>query len=180
MYHLFKKIFQKSGLAFIGLSLTRYNESEFSNKRSITRQTQFDFNLLQDREYKYFCSTNDDGWLVGICEALHLFLRTVPLSPLVSMMQNTSMPSIFALNWTTRFIDSSFNYFWLPFDHFHSQLFNLLQSSIWSLQEKLNVLFSKILNCLQQYLTILWDTYWHTIVSSIWHTFVTDFRGNFI
>jgi hypothetical protein len=57
-----------TGLAFIGLSLTRYNDSEFSNKRSVTRQSQFDFNLLQDREYKYFCSTNDDGWLAGTFE----------------------------------------------------------------------------------------------------------------
>jgi hypothetical protein len=62
-----------TGLAFIGLSLTRYNDSEFSNKRSVTRQSQFDFNLLQDREYKYFCSTNDDGWLAGTFE-VHFFL----------------------------------------------------------------------------------------------------------
>ena len=32
---------------------------------SVSRQTAFDFDLLQDRDYKYFCSTNDDGWLVG-------------------------------------------------------------------------------------------------------------------
>jgi hypothetical protein len=53
------------GLAFIGLSLSRYTNGVFSNDNSISRQTQFDFDLLQDREYKYFCSTNDDGWLVG-------------------------------------------------------------------------------------------------------------------
>ena len=52
-------------MAFIGLSLTRYHDGEFTNKKSVTRQNVFDFNLIQDREYKYFCSTNDDGWLVG-------------------------------------------------------------------------------------------------------------------
>jgi hypothetical protein len=53
------------GLAFIGLSLSRHTSGIFSNDNSVSRQTQFDFDLLQDREYKYFCSTNDDGWLVG-------------------------------------------------------------------------------------------------------------------
>ena len=53
------------GLAFIGLSLSRYTDGDFTNKKSISRQSQFDFDLLQDREYKYFSSTNDDGWLVG-------------------------------------------------------------------------------------------------------------------
>lgn len=53
------------GLAFLGLSLSRHNDGKFSSKMSVSRQTAFDFDLLQDRDYKYFCSTNDDGWLVG-------------------------------------------------------------------------------------------------------------------
>eukprot|EP01036_Dinobryon_divergens_P008165 gene8165-10911_t len=56
------------GLAFIGLNLSRnfgHTEQPFSNPKSISRQTQFDFNLIQDRNYDYFCATNDDGWLVG-------------------------------------------------------------------------------------------------------------------
>ena len=60
--------------------MTRYNDSEFSNKKSVTRQSQFDFDLLQDREYKYFCSTNDDGWLVGnfpLGETLSTFCGTI-------------------------------------------------------------------------------------------------------
>lgn len=36
-----------------------------SHPGSISRQTQFDFNRIQDRDYKYFVATNDDGWLVG-------------------------------------------------------------------------------------------------------------------
>mmetsp|Transcript_5625 Transcript_5625/g.5825 ORF Transcript_5625/g.5825 Transcript_5625/m.5825 type:complete len:316 (+) Transcript_5625:148-1095(+) len=54
------------GLAFIGLNLSRNHPGEkFANPNSITRQSQFDFNLIQDRDYNYFTSTNDDGWLVG-------------------------------------------------------------------------------------------------------------------
>lgn len=54
------------GLAYIGLCLTRHHSEEpRSNERSITRQKQFDFNEIQDRDYKYFVATNDDGWLVG-------------------------------------------------------------------------------------------------------------------
>jgi len=62
-----------SGLIFLGLSLSR-NSLELatpagfaptSNNASVSRQTEFDFNLLQDRNYDYLCSTNDDGWLVG-------------------------------------------------------------------------------------------------------------------
>ena len=54
------------GLAFIGLSLTRSHPTKtFANINTISRQTQFDFNNIQDRDYDYFCSTNDDGWLVG-------------------------------------------------------------------------------------------------------------------
>ena len=55
------------GLAFLGLSLSR-NHSDaqaMAHAGSVSRQTQFDFNRIQDREYKYFVATNDDGWLVG-------------------------------------------------------------------------------------------------------------------
>lgn len=51
-----------------GLCLTRHYSSqdeERANPDSITRQTSFDFNEIQDRDYKYFAATNDDGWLVG-------------------------------------------------------------------------------------------------------------------
>ena len=55
------------GLNFVGLSLSRnaWPEIETSNNASVTRQTQFDFNGIQDRAYDYLCETNDDGWLVG-------------------------------------------------------------------------------------------------------------------
>ena len=54
------------GLAFIGLSLSRnHNELLESNSKSMTRQQSFNFNEIQDREYKFIKSTNDDGWLVG-------------------------------------------------------------------------------------------------------------------
>lgn len=56
------------GLAFIGLSLSRYYDIDTesrANDSSVTRQKQFDFNRIQDRDYRWFCSTNDDGWLVG-------------------------------------------------------------------------------------------------------------------
>jgi len=51
------------GLAFLGLSLTRH--SELGCPDSITHQTAFDLNEVLDREYDFFASTNDDGWLVG-------------------------------------------------------------------------------------------------------------------
>ena len=68
------------GLAFIGLSLSRklsINEEDissqivdksvdyFTHPLTMTTQTQWDFNLIQDRSYKYLKATNDDGWLVG-------------------------------------------------------------------------------------------------------------------
>jgi hypothetical protein len=45
----------------IGLSLSR--RSSVGHADSVTRQTAFDFNELQDRAYKYVSST--DGWLAG-------------------------------------------------------------------------------------------------------------------
>eukprot|EP01052_Picozoa_sp_SAG31_P009083 SAG31_NODE_470_length_15239_cov_19.376288_2_plen_191_part_00 len=54
------------GLAFLGLNLSRnHSACEFSHPASVTRQKQFDFNEIQDRDYKHFVATNDDGWLCG-------------------------------------------------------------------------------------------------------------------
>ena len=53
----------RDGLAFLGLSLSR--NSRQGHPKSVTHQTSFDLNEVQDREYKYIFSTNDDGWLVG-------------------------------------------------------------------------------------------------------------------
>lgn len=51
------------GLAFLGLSLSRYSEN--GHPDSVTNQTAFDLNEVIDRDYKYISATNDDGWLVG-------------------------------------------------------------------------------------------------------------------
>lgn len=51
------------GLAFLGLSLSR--NSPLGHPDSVTHQTSFDLNEVQDRDYEYVESTNDDGWLVG-------------------------------------------------------------------------------------------------------------------
>lgn len=51
------------GLAFLGLSLAR--RSEVGHPASQTHQIAFDLNEVQDREYHYIFSSNDDGWLVG-------------------------------------------------------------------------------------------------------------------
>jgi len=55
------------GHAFIGLNLSRNHspDEKLANPDSMSRQTQFDFNKIQDRDYQYFIATNDDGWLVG-------------------------------------------------------------------------------------------------------------------
>jgi hypothetical protein len=57
----------------IGLSLTR--RSSAGHPDTVTRQTVFDFNELQDREYKYVSSTDNSGWRAGGGE------RGEPLSP---------------------------------------------------------------------------------------------------
>ena len=51
------------GLAFLGLSLSR--KSEEGHPGTVTHQTAFDLNDVQDRQYKFLLSSNDDGWLVG-------------------------------------------------------------------------------------------------------------------
>lgn len=74
----------RPGLFFIGLSLSRNTGAGAPtntplapagtavggpNLRSVTRQTQFDFDKIQDRAYARVAETNDDGWLVGGGEA---------------------------------------------------------------------------------------------------------------
>lgn len=48
----------------IGLMLSR-RDSKVGHSDSITRQTAFDFNELQDRHYKYVSSTDASGWRAG-------------------------------------------------------------------------------------------------------------------
>ncbi|OEU08907.1 hypothetical protein FRACYDRAFT_196034, partial [Fragilariopsis cylindrus CCMP1102] len=48
----------------IGLSLSR-RSSALGHPDTVTRQTAFDFNELQDREYKYVSSTDSSGWRAG-------------------------------------------------------------------------------------------------------------------
>lgn len=48
----------------IGLSLSR-KHSVVGHPDTVTRQTAFDFNELQDRNYKYVSSTDPSGWLAG-------------------------------------------------------------------------------------------------------------------
>mmetsp|Transcript_35255 Transcript_35255/g.71410 ORF Transcript_35255/g.71410 Transcript_35255/m.71410 type:complete len:1096 (+) Transcript_35255:1-3288(+) len=48
----------------IGLCLSR-KHSAVGHPDTITRQTAFDFNELQDRNYKYVSSTDNSGWLAG-------------------------------------------------------------------------------------------------------------------
>ena len=48
----------------VGLSLSR-RHSTVGHPDTVTRQTVFDFNELQDREYKYVSSTDATGWRAG-------------------------------------------------------------------------------------------------------------------
>mmetsp|Transcript_25574 Transcript_25574/g.70614 ORF Transcript_25574/g.70614 Transcript_25574/m.70614 type:complete len:920 (-) Transcript_25574:125-2884(-) len=48
----------------IGLSLSR-RHSSVGHPDTVTRQTAFDFNELQDRNYKYVSSTDPSGWRAG-------------------------------------------------------------------------------------------------------------------
>lgn len=48
----------------IGLSLSR-RHATLGHPETVTRQTSFDFNELQDREYKYVSSTDSSGWRAG-------------------------------------------------------------------------------------------------------------------
>eukprot|EP00574_Skeletonema_japonicum_P002783 CAMPEP_0201714002 /NCGR_PEP_ID=MMETSP0593-20130828/639_1 /ASSEMBLY_ACC=CAM_ASM_000672 /TAXON_ID=267983 /ORGANISM="Skeletonema japonicum, Strain CCMP2506" /LENGTH=714 /DNA_ID=CAMNT_0048203223 /DNA_START=46 /DNA_END=2190 /DNA_ORIENTATION=- len=47
----------------IGLCLSR--RSGIGHADTVTRQSEFDFNELQDRDYKYVSSTDEQGWLAG-------------------------------------------------------------------------------------------------------------------
>ncbi len=66
------------GLAFLGLNLTRHYtpaEESRANLASISRQTQFDFNEIQDRNYEYFVATNDDGQIYTLLSPfLNIFI----------------------------------------------------------------------------------------------------------
>jgi len=48
----------------IGLSLSRRHSTQ-GHPDTVTRQTAFDFNELQDRSYKYVSSTDSSGWRAG-------------------------------------------------------------------------------------------------------------------
>jgi hypothetical protein len=48
----------------IGLSLSR-RHSSLGHPDTVTRQTAFDFNELQDRQYKYVSTTDSSGWMAG-------------------------------------------------------------------------------------------------------------------
>lgn len=48
----------------VGISLSR-RHSTVGHPDTVTRQTAFDFNELQDREYKYVSSTDATGWRAG-------------------------------------------------------------------------------------------------------------------
>ncbi len=48
----------------IGLMLSR-RDTKVGHSDTITRQTAFDFNQLQDRQYKYVSSTDSSGWKAG-------------------------------------------------------------------------------------------------------------------
>ena len=52
------------GVVVIGLCLSRKN-SILGHPDTVTRQTAFDFNELQDRDYEYVSSTDESGWLAG-------------------------------------------------------------------------------------------------------------------
>ena len=73
------------GLAFLGLSLAR--SSDVGHPDSVTHQTAFDFNDIQDRDYEFLFSTNDDGWLVGGGEPPHSYKLPAPDSAHVEIMR---------------------------------------------------------------------------------------------
>ena len=61
----------------IGLCLSRKNAT-VGHPDTVSRQTAFDFNELQDRDYKYVSSTDDSGWLAGGGERGDPYLSGVP------------------------------------------------------------------------------------------------------
>lgn len=75
------------GLAFLGLSLSRAFESQRCNTLSATRQTVYDFNAIQDRDYRHVASTNDDGWLCGGGESKESVKLSNPDSAHIEVMR---------------------------------------------------------------------------------------------
>lgn len=65
------------GTVVIGLCLSRKNAT-LGHPDTVTRQTAFDFNELQDRDYKYVSSTDDSGWLAGGGERGDPYLSGIP------------------------------------------------------------------------------------------------------
>ena len=61
----------------IGLCLSQ-NNATVGHPDTVSRQTAFDFNELQDRDYKYVSSTDDSGWLAGGGERGDPYLSGVP------------------------------------------------------------------------------------------------------
>eukprot|EP00980_Cylindrotheca_fusiformis_P004859 scaffold1034_cov127-Cylindrotheca_fusiformis.AAC.40 len=61
----------------LGISLSR--RSAVGHRDTITRQTAFDFNELQDREYKYVSSTDTTGWRAGGGEPGNATVSSPPL-----------------------------------------------------------------------------------------------------
>jgi hypothetical protein len=68
------------GVVVIGLCLSRSN-SILGHPGTVTRQTAFDFNELQDRNYEYVSSTDECGWLAGGGERGDPNLSEVGLQP---------------------------------------------------------------------------------------------------
>ena len=91
------------GLAFIGLSLSRnhYHEQKLSNPASVSRQTQFDFNAVLDRNYDYFAGTSDDGWLVGGGESGESFTLQAADSAHVELTRIGSFKNSYPRNFCT-------------------------------------------------------------------------------
>ena len=65
------------GTVVIGLCLSRKNAT-LGHPDTVTRQTAFDFNELQDRDYKYVSSTDDSGWLAGGGERGDPYISGIP------------------------------------------------------------------------------------------------------
>jgi hypothetical protein len=63
----------------IGLSLSRRHSTQ-GHPDTVTRQTAFDFNELQDRQYKYVSSTDSSGWMAGGGERGGSFMLPTPSS----------------------------------------------------------------------------------------------------
>ena len=74
----------------IGLSLSRRNAA-VGHADTVTRQTAFDFNELQDRQYKYVSSTDASGWMAGGGERGGTSIASTEEGGMVSQTNVTSM-----------------------------------------------------------------------------------------